>query len=70
MLEVLAGNAIGDVSLTVLAEHKLGGYSKQNFHQTEQRRLDELASEHPEVAQALADIRRRAEKPKKKPKKP
>lgn len=65
VLDVLAGNAIGDVSLSVLADMKPGGYSKQNFHQTEQRRLDELAEKLPEVAKALQDIRKRAEKPKK-----
>jgi len=58
-LDVLAGNAIGDVSLSVLADQTPLKYSKQNMHQTEQRRFEELAQHLPRIAQVLAEIRGR-----------
>lgn len=65
VLDVLAGNVLGEKSLSVIQSQKPDGlqYSKQNIHQTEQRRLEELARELPDIARILGEIRGRAEKP-------
>ena len=59
VLEVLAGNQKGGKSLAVIASEKAAKCSKQNIHQTEQRRFQELQQDLPEIARVLAEIRGR-----------